>query len=118
MQGKTRRIMWKLGSGSASFGDLCTKKARQEARVRERVLRTMLTTWVFVGRPVERMMCSWSWSWGPDSRKASYMEPRAATLATFSMLDRFSGLVGSISRIRRPRLRWTIGATNFVTKGR
>ena len=26
------------------------------------------------------------------------MEPRAATLATFSMLDRFSGLVGSIVR--------------------
>ena len=27
-------------------------------RVSERQLKTMLTTWVTVGRPVERMMCS------------------------------------------------------------
>ena len=28
------------------------------ARVSERQLKTMLTTWVTVGRPVERMICS------------------------------------------------------------
>ena len=55
--------------------------------------------------PVERMIFSCTCSWGPHSRKLVYMESRADTLATFSMLDRFSGLVGSISRIRSPRLK-------------
>ena len=68
------------------------------------MLRNMLTTWVTAGRPVDKMMCNWTWSWGPDLRKASYMESRAAALATFSMLQRFSGLVGLIIRTRSLRL--------------